>query len=246
MSWLALHRSEELFALLGSDLKAFGLLTLIAARARYHPEPCPITKLQQGEARIGDHESCGLTRKEYRNALTRLEKMSIISTKRANTGTIARLCNSSIYSLTQEPEGQQRANEGPTKGQQGATNNKVTRKEGNTEELFPVEILPNNWRSLTITERNRIKVNFNNPLMIRIGKWFRQKETTLWTIAEYLALEQVSPTEEDLDLIGEHYSYEIEKNGYRYTTISILLNNWSSARSKANLFFEENRIPRTA
>jgi len=110
----------------------------------------------------------------------------------------------------------------------------------------PAGILPQNWKRLSKAEQQRIKVNFNDPTMIRIGKWFKQRETTLWTVAECVALQQVDPSEDDLNLIGDHYSYEIDKNGYRYTTISILLNNWSSARSKANLFFEENKITRNA
>jgi len=118
-------------------------------------------------------------------------------------------------------------------------------KDTEKEEAEP-SILPKNWSRLTIKERGRIKVNFNTPLMCRIGKWFRQKECTLWTIAEYIALEQVAPSDEDLDLIGEHYSYDIEKNGYRFTTISILLNNWSDARAKANQFFDENPDLKTA
>ncbi len=107
-------------------------------------------------------------------------------------------------------------------------------------EAEEVNILPSGWSRLSQAEKGRKKVNFNDPTMIRIGSWFRQKPTTLWTIAEYLALRDVAPEEEDLHLIGEHYSYDIEKNGFRYKAIVTLLNNWSTARSKAHAFFQEN------
>ena len=111
---------------------------------------------------------------------------------------------------------------------------------------FVQEILPQGWNRLTKTEQGRIKVNRNTEQMVRIGKWFGQKETTLWTVSEYIALTQVDPSPEDMDLIGEHYSYEIPENGYRMTTISTLLNNWSKARAKAVRYFEENPELRSA
>ena len=113
---------------------------------------------------------------------------------------------------------------------------------------FPLvqEILPPNSSRLTKTEQGRVKVNRNTPEMIRIGKWFGQKESTLWTVAEYIALQQVDPSPEDMEMIGEHYSYEIPENGYRMTTISTLLNNWSKARAKAVRYFEENPELRSA
>ena len=102
-------------------------------------------------------------------------------------------------------------------------------------------ILPVGWKKMTKSEQSRKKVNSNSPEMIRIGKFFGQRESTLWTIAECVALNDVAPSKEDLDLIEDHYSYEIpENNGYRFTTIHTLLNNWSSARAKAVRYFEEN------
>lgn len=109
-----------------------------------------------------------------------------------------------------------------------------------SEEDCAAGILPKGWKKMTTTEKKRKKVNSNTAEMIRIGSWFKQRPETLWTISEYLALQDVEPTEEDLKLIEEHYSYEIEKNGFRFTAIETLLNNWSTARAKANAFFQEN------
>ena len=103
----------------------------------------------------------------------------------------------------------------------------------------PLEILPEGWKKLSKTEQGRKKVNFNDLTMIRIGKFLGQRETTLWTIAEYVALQDVNPSDDDLDLIGQHYSFEIENNGYRYKDIYTLLNNWPKARTRAEAYFQE-------
>lgn len=100
-------------------------------------------------------------------------------------------------------------------------------------------ILPDGWKKLNKTEQGRKKVNFNNPLMIRIGKFLSQRETTLWTIAEYLALQDVSPSEDDLELIEMHYSLVLENNGYRFKGVLTLLNKWPMARTRAEAYFQE-------
>lgn len=116
-------------------------------------------------------------------------------------------------------------------------------KERNGKEGIPPNpqggILPDGWKRLTKAEQGRKKVNFNDPVMIRVGKFLGQRETTLWTIAEYLALQDVNPSEEDLDLIGEHYSLVLENNGYRYKDLYTLLNNWPKARTRAEAYFQE-------
>jgi len=241
MSWFACHRSPELFALIEDDPKGFCLLTLIAARARFQEDPCPVSGLRYGQAFIGDYKKAGIaSRQAYRNSIRRLTDRGFVTIQGTNKGTIATLLPQAVYSLSapanepaQEPtKNHQRTNQEPL-------TNKGTKEQGNNEEP-PATILPSNWKKLTGAERKRKKVNFNNPLMVRIGKFFGQRETTLWTIEEYAALQDVDPSEEDVVLIEEHYSYVIERNGYRFTTISTLLNNWSAARAKANAYFDEN------
>jgi hypothetical protein len=102
------------------------------------------------------------------------------------------------------------------------------------------EILPSGWNRLTHAERGRKRVVRNTPIMVRIGKFFGQRESTLWTISDYLALKDVSPNEDDLQLLEDHYSLELENNGYRITSIQTLLNQWPKACSKANIYFSEN------
>lgn len=118
--------SEELL----KDPKAFTLLSLIALRARFNDEP-NVKSLRFGEALIGDYKACGLERKEFRNALHRLQhKWRVIECRGTPLGTIAHLLDSRVYSLTDERDSSQkgqlfsevnpekRANEGPTRGQQ--------------------------------------------------------------------------------------------------------------------------------
>jgi hypothetical protein len=131
--WFAIWRSPEMFDMVVNHPKCFLLLTLIAARARYSGSSS-LNGLQIGEARIGDFKKCGLTRKEYRTALDKLEAWHFVATKRANKGTIAKLLDNPIYEYEFNPKGQQnghqRASKGPAEGHQGATNNKETRKQG--------------------------------------------------------------------------------------------------------------------
>jgi hypothetical protein len=67
---------EAFFSLLRNHPNAFSLLSLIAARARRTPSE--IEKLAAGECYIGDHESCGLTRQQYRTALSVLIKGKLV------------------------------------------------------------------------------------------------------------------------------------------------------------------------
>ena len=73
--FLMLRRSDEMLELT-KDTKAFSLLTQIAARAR-RTNGFNRYGLKAGQALIGDHASCGLTRKEYRGAMARLKRYSL-------------------------------------------------------------------------------------------------------------------------------------------------------------------------
>ena len=110
----------------------------------------------------------------------------------------------------------------------------------------PSEVLPLGWKKLTKAEQGRKKVNHNTPDMIRIGKFFGQRETTLWTIAEHVALQDVNPPDDEIELIEDHFSLQLENNGYRHTAIITLLNNWTAARNRAVAYFLENPDHRNA
>jgi len=141
--------------LLSKYPKAFLLLCLIAMRARRTFDP--LNELEIGEAYVGDHDSCGLSRKEYRTALAQLERQEILlislsnrnpqksATKRAikstTKGTIVKLLSSDIWDLNFEVHVQQ---EGHLKGQLGATSGpprghkqeRKEREEGKKKKIF--------------------------------------------------------------------------------------------------------------
>jgi len=120
--WIALHCGDEAAALLANHPNAFLLLAQIAMRARF--VDCPITGLKVGQAFIGDWKNAGLTQKEYRNAKITLTNLKIGAFKGANKGTVATLIDSSIFSIREETGASKKANQGRTRGEQGATNHK--------------------------------------------------------------------------------------------------------------------------
>lgn len=158
--FLKLQRTDTTVQLMG-DMKAMHLLTVIAYRARFTDEPDLLNNLKFGEAMVGDYDNYGMTRKEYRAALSRLAKYCLIAFSGTGKGTIARLLDSRVFSLRDErkpensghqqgqhrghqqgqqvsevkpsggateratPKASKEANEGPPKGQRGATNQNV-------------------------------------------------------------------------------------------------------------------------
>jgi len=102
--YLMLNRTLDTKELL-RDPHAFVLLTLVALRAR-RTNGIDTDSLTIGQALIGDYETIGLTRQEYRTALKHLEKYQILTTQPTNKGTVATLCNSTIYDINSEEDNQ--------------------------------------------------------------------------------------------------------------------------------------------
>jgi hypothetical protein len=111
---------------------AFLLLSLIAERARRVPNSPDGFEI--GDALVGDYEEAGLTRKEYRTALEKLQEFGYIeillksknskkvqkrAIKGAIKGTLVNLLNSDIWEINAEVYGhqigQERAIKGPSK-----------------------------------------------------------------------------------------------------------------------------------
>lgn len=116
-------------------------------------------------------------------------------------------------------------------------------KEGNIRaddaRLFGIECdssnpLPANWRKLKPAERQRTKVRFNTSLMIQVGQLLGRRETTLWSIEEAVALDQVRPHQDDIADMLPFYSALIPKDqDFRRREIITLLNNWNGELDKA-------------
>lgn len=138
--FIALHRGPNTNEL-RKDRNAFLLLSLIADRARWREDPCPVTGLQQGQAMLGkgDCEAIGLTeknRQQLRSALKRLERMGFVTTQPTTRGTVVTLMDQSIFSIavnppTTQPTTQPTINQ-PSSNHQVTTKNKETPEQGNT------------------------------------------------------------------------------------------------------------------
>lgn len=98
--FLKLMRTSITEALL-CDKNALHLLTVIGYRARWSSE-ANLDNLTFGQALIGDFSAIGLTRAEYRAAMTRLAKWRLVTFFTSNRGTIATLLDSRVFSLTDE------------------------------------------------------------------------------------------------------------------------------------------------
>jgi uncharacterized protein YdaU (DUF1376 family) len=108
--------------------------------------------------------------------------------------------------------------------------------------LFPHEgedheqgrFLPKGWKNMSREERKRRRVQANSPAMITIGGFFGRREGTLWTVAEAVALLEVSPTPEEVSLLSRYYAEPLDKEAdYRRRDLSTLLNNWQTEIDRA-------------
>ena len=78
---------------------AMALCTLIAVRAR--GAKCEHgVKLEPGEALVGDHNTIGCSKRQYRTAKSTLTKAGIATFKATNKGTIAKLTDTRVYDIS--------------------------------------------------------------------------------------------------------------------------------------------------
>jgi hypothetical protein len=134
-NWFKTFRSPDALELLEYSQNAFLLLYLIAYRARWR-DGISVDGLSQGEALLGDYENIGLTEQMYRTAKLVLEKCGFATFRTTNKGTIARLINTRVFSISNDsPNGQN--NGQPTDKQRtsnGQTTTNKTDKKGIREE----------------------------------------------------------------------------------------------------------------
>lgn len=122
------------------DKNTMHLLTCIAYRAQ-RTSDFNIDGLKSGQALIGDYVNLDLSRQEYRTALKKLRKWNLVTIKATSRGTIATLCDDSVFDINQEtvqPSKQPSANhqatiEQPSANHQATTNKKKRIKEEKNE-----------------------------------------------------------------------------------------------------------------
>ena len=119
--------AEELL----KDGSSFLLLTQIALRAR-RTKVFSNNGLGIRESFIGDHGNCGLTRQQYRTALSKLVKWGFVTTRPTNKGTVATLLKDSVYNINTDDTNQQ-DNQPPTIKQPSSNHQATTKKNVNNE-----------------------------------------------------------------------------------------------------------------
>lgn len=74
--------------------------------------------------------------------------------------------------------------------------------------------------------------------MERIGGFFGRRPGTLWTVAEGVALLELKPTPDEVELLARYYALPLDKeNDYRRRDLPTLLNNWSAEVDRARSHF---------
>ena len=105
----------------------------------------------------------------------------------------------------------------------------------------PRKVLPSGWERWPLRKQKQERVLANNKLMIRIGKWFNQREGTLWNVANAGALFKANPHPDDVEVLESFYqAADVGENDYRRRSIEVLVNNWDGEVNKANLWKAEN------
>ena len=125
----ARQRRNACLELLAEDPKLYLLISQIGMRARWKTDGVNPHNLGIGEALIGDHGNCGLTRQEYRSAIRRAKKWGIATFKATSSGTVATLINHDYYDLSEETSNHQ-DNQPATTKQPSSNHQPTTNIEG--------------------------------------------------------------------------------------------------------------------
>lgn len=117
-----------------------------------------------------------------------------------------------------------------------------------TPPLFPLtgechdheRYLPKGWEKMPRDERKRRRVESNSPAMVTIGRFFARRAETLWTVAEAVALLDVKPTPEEVDILARYYREPLPKDtDYRRRDLITLLNNWQTEVDRARCHYAD-------
>ncbi len=94
---------------------------------------------------------------------------------------------------------------------------------------------------MTREERKRRRVESNSPAMVTIGGFFARKAETLWTVAEAVALLDVKPSPEEVELLARYYREPLPKDAdFRRRDLITLLNNWQTEVDRARSHYAES------
>lgn len=97
--WFRAHRNPEALELIRANQNAFVLLYVIAFRAQWKVG-FNRHNLAREEALLGDHENYGMSERQYRTAKQKLQTYGFATFKTTNKGTVAKLANTAIFSVS--------------------------------------------------------------------------------------------------------------------------------------------------
>jgi hypothetical protein len=136
-----------------------------------------------------------------------------------------------------EPEGERERKEKGNTPRPPAGECRHREPEPSTDNPDEPHVLPRHWRQIPRGERKNHRVHANNRVMQRIGNWFGRKPETLWTLAEGIALSQLDPPRDDLDLLERYYLAPLgRQEDYRRRDLITLLNNWHGELDRARIW----------
>jgi len=182
MSFVKMNKSQETKELM-KDPNVFMLLAQIASRAK-RTNDFSIHGLKIREALIGDFESIGLTRGQYREAIKRAEKYNQIATIRTtNKGTVVKLINSDVFDINQEalqPSTQPSDNHPTTtnKKEKKEKNNIYSQKQVPYQAIVDLfnEMLPElpSVKAITDTRKKHLKARWHNSDKTSTLNWWKE------------------------------------------------------------------------
>lgn len=131
VGWFRAMRSREAMELLKKNPRAFIIAFVIAYRGQWS-DTFNQYNLALGEALLGDFENYGMTRQQYRTALAQLEKWGFATVRTTSQGTIAKLTDARLFSISRLESNHQRNQ--PTTIKQPSSSHQATTTEISTKD----------------------------------------------------------------------------------------------------------------
>lgn len=174
-------RNHQVLALIEKNHHAFCLLWIIANRAKRTLNED--SELSLGEAWIGDHDKYNMTQQEYRTAKKHLEKCKFATFKATNRGTIATLCDTSIFDIN-IGDGNKQPNKQVTSKQRASNDKQEVKKERKEEHRTISSVSAKPPRN---GDEADVVLAYLNQ---RTGKSYRDKKSILARLNDGATIEQ--------------------------------------------------------
>ena len=177
-----------------------------------------------------------------------IESDQMIRRSTRHTETIVTICNYDRYNDSSGTPPDREPDTGQTDGRHPPDKDKNCKNEKNYTPLppegdwqagFSLEAgsaapAPKRKRKLTQAEKHRTKHPDLTPTMIRIGSWFGRQPDTLWSVAEFEALQAINPGEREISGMEAYYTADIPpEEDHRRSALYTLLNQWSTDLDRA-------------